>query len=85
MWTNFSHMAPFTAFVLLSALGHSFPLVTGRHGFWIPYRLKKGKKKKKGEKKATTEGVGGLKAAILGTAGPGWSLLPPVPFPVTFF
>lgn len=30
-------------------------------------------------------GWGGLKAAILGTAGPGWSLLPPVPLPVTFF
>lgn len=50
-----------------------FSLVTSCHGFREPLQAKKKKKKK----------LEGLKAAILGTAGPGWSLLPPVPLPVT--
>lgn len=55
-------------------------------GYWSSWFLDPLQAQKREEKKkATTEGVGGLKAAILGTAGPGWSLLPPVPFPVTFF
>lgn len=48
-----------------------FSLVTSCHGFREPLQAKKKKK------------LEGLKAAILGTAGPGWSLLPPVPLPVT--
>lgn len=62
---------------LLSVLlSHSLPraffsLVTGCHGFGSHCRLKT----------VGWETGGGLKAAILGTAGPGWSLLPLCPTP----
>lgn len=73
-WTHVDKLLTHGSFLPLCPApcpGHSF--------HWLPVVMVSGspcrlKKKKKLE---------GLKAAILGTAGPGWSLLPPVPLPVT--
>lgn len=57
----------FHSFCLALCPGHSSP--------WLPVVMVSGA--------PVDLKLEGLKAAILGTAGPGWSLLPPVPLPVT--
>lgn len=76
-WTHVDKLLTHGSFLPLCPApcpGHSFHWLPVVMVSGSPCRLKKKKNKKKLE---------GLKAAILGTAGPGWSLLPPVPLPVT--